>query len=145
MPLISKYEASSAPMLRWNTDNLHDGFYTILMVDPDAPSYESPIMSEWLHWMVVNIPDSGMHIDSGDTIMEYAGPNPPAHSGDHRYCLYVFKQRASNADLGGLQIEGRARFDTEEFIKTAGQEFELIASNVFKSNHDYEGHSRQEL
>jgi large subunit ribosomal protein L35 len=30
--------------------------YTLLMVDPDAPSRENPVKRSWLHWMVVNIP-----------------------------------------------------------------------------------------
>jgi phosphatidylethanolamine-binding protein (PEBP) family uncharacterized protein len=30
--------------------------YTLLMVDPDAPSPDNPAMREWLHWIVTNIP-----------------------------------------------------------------------------------------
>ena len=145
VPLVSKYEAESAPMLRWNIDNLHYGYYTILMVDPDAPSHENPIMSEWLHWMVVNVPDSGIHIESGNTIMEYKGPSPPKETGDHRYCLYVFKQADYDFNLRDYKLEKRAKFNTKTFLEQNGGRFELIASNVFKSNHDYLGHQRIEL
>ncbi|CAM9923116.1 unnamed protein product, partial [Phaeothamnion confervicola] len=33
--------------------------YTLLMVDPDAPSPQDPVAAEWLHWMVVNMPGEG--------------------------------------------------------------------------------------
>lgn len=36
--------------------------HTLVLVDPDAPSPENPVMSQWLHWLVVNIP--GRHISS---------------------------------------------------------------------------------
>lgn len=31
-------------------------FYTLIMVDPDAPSPDSPTMAQWIHWIVANIP-----------------------------------------------------------------------------------------
>jgi len=142
-PVIPKQTASSEPKVRWNTDTLQDGHYTVLMVDPDAPSHDNPVMAEWLHWMVVNVPDSGMHVDGGDIVMEYAGPNPPVDTGDHRYCLYVFKQRKEDSRLAELRFDGRAGFDTKQFLETSGDGLQLIASNVFKSN--FEAGLQEEL
>ncbi|XP_030971915.1 protein MOTHER of FT and TFL1-like isoform X2 [Quercus lobata] len=31
--------------------------YTLIMVDPDAPSPSEPALREWLHWIVVDIPE----------------------------------------------------------------------------------------
>ncbi|CAL4974063.1 unnamed protein product [Urochloa decumbens] len=31
-------------------------FYTLVLVDPDAPSPSNPSLREYLHWMVVDIP-----------------------------------------------------------------------------------------
>jgi phosphatidylethanolamine-binding protein (PEBP) family uncharacterized protein len=45
---------------------------TLLMVDPDAPSPDNPVMAQWLHWLVANIPgerDSSLH-----------GPDWPSHA-----------------------------------------------------------------
>ena len=42
-----------------------DGFYTLMMVDPDAPSRRNPTNREWLHWLVVNIP--GGNVKMGET------------------------------------------------------------------------------
>jgi phosphatidylethanolamine-binding protein (PEBP) family uncharacterized protein len=30
--------------------------FTLVMVDPDAPSPDHPTMAQWLHWIVANIP-----------------------------------------------------------------------------------------
>eukprot|EP00877_Chromochloris_zofingiensis_P014955 jgi/Chrzof1/9713/Cz04g13040.t1 len=38
--------------------------YTLMMVDPDAPSPDDPVNAQWLHWLVVNIP-RGRVIHSG--------------------------------------------------------------------------------
>eukprot|EP00057_Strongylocentrotus_purpuratus_P019459 XP_011673933.1 PREDICTED: uncharacterized protein LOC105442950 [Strongylocentrotus purpuratus] len=32
-----------------------DSFYSVLMIDPDAPSPSKPTAAPWLHWLVVNI------------------------------------------------------------------------------------------
>nr|KJB57671.1 hypothetical protein B456_009G174600 [Gossypium raimondii] len=31
--------------------------YTLVMVDPDAPSPSEPRLREWLHWIVVDVPE----------------------------------------------------------------------------------------
>lgn len=67
-----------------------DGFYTLLFVDPDAPSRDNPHMREVRHWAVVNIP--GNNVSAGETLAEYFGSGPPAGTGLHRYVLLVFKQ-----------------------------------------------------
>lgn len=34
-----------------------NNLYTLVMVDPDAPSPSEPTLREWLHWIVVDIPE----------------------------------------------------------------------------------------
>lgn len=75
--------------------------------------------SEWLHWLVVNIP-SDQNIDSGQVLSEYMGPAPPKGSGQfdgrlfctilailegpHRYVLLVYEQPEALAfEIGGIQ------------------------------------------
>lgn len=50
----------------------------IFTIDSDYPNRNEP-RSQWLHWLVVNIP--GDRIDLGETITEYLSPKPPTNSG----------------------------------------------------------------
>lgn len=50
------------PHVHWDADQ--NSFYTLLMIDPDAPTRQSPKFKEWQHWLVVNIP--GNNVSQGD-------------------------------------------------------------------------------
>eukprot|EP00256_Glycine_max_P068105 XP_025982700.1 protein FLOWERING LOCUS T-like [Glycine max] len=50
-------------------------FYTLIMVNPDAPSPSDPHMKEYLHWLVANIAASTGAI-SGEEIVKYESPQP---------------------------------------------------------------------
>jgi len=95
-------------------------FYTIAMVDPDAPSKKKSSKAQWLHWIVTNVEGlilsigtSGsteardystmgiykmlvghsIQITDGDEVMMYAGPSPPKGSGPHRYVFLAWQQQ----------------------------------------------------
>ena len=58
-------------------------FYTLMLVDPDAPSPAEPTFRAWLHWLVVDIPGgAGKGPQAGRTLTAYKGPAPP--KGVHR-------------------------------------------------------------
>ena len=40
-----------------------------LMVDPDAPSPEDPIFSQWLHWIVDDIPNGALRKPLSESLM----------------------------------------------------------------------------
>lgn len=61
----------------WPVEN--GAFYTLAMVDPDAPSREKPTLREVKHWLVVNIPE--MDIGKGEEIAGYRGSGPPKGTG----------------------------------------------------------------
>nr|AKM77640.1 mother of FT and TFL1-like protein [Dimocarpus longan] len=87
-----------------------DELYTLIMIDPDAPSPSEPSMREWIHWMVVDIP-GGTNPTRGKEILSYMGPKPPV--GIHRYILVLFQQKAP---LGLVeQPPTRANFNTRFF------------------------------
>ncbi|KAK2664487.1 hypothetical protein Ddye_003061 [Dipteronia dyeriana] len=87
-----------------------DELYTLIMIDPDAPSPSEPSMREWIHWMVLDIP-GGTNPTRGKEILPYMGPRPPV--GIHRYILVLFQQKAS---LGMVeQPPTRANFNTRFF------------------------------
>ncbi|KAH7434103.1 hypothetical protein KP509_06G000200 [Ceratopteris richardii] len=68
--------------------------YTLLMVDPDAPSPSKPTFRNFLHWLVVNVPGSTAPSQeiwkTGHEQVPYMGPAPP--EGHHRYVFLLFKQ-----------------------------------------------------
>ena len=71
--------------------DISDGsdIYTLIMVDPDAPSRDSPNRGDWLHWLVINIQPAN-HTDN--TMVAFEPPSPPKNSGLHRYYFYLFRQ-----------------------------------------------------
>jgi len=50
-----------------------------LYSDPDAPSRAEPILKEWRHWLVGNIP--GGNVSMGETLTGYIGSGPPPKTG----------------------------------------------------------------
>eukprot|EP01084_Bolivina_argentea_P017422 32543_1 len=136
-PRIKKRKAITEPKIEWTT-SIDGDFYTLLMVDPDAPSHNNPIAAEWLHWLVVNIPYTHETVNDGYTIKEYSAPTPPKNTGDHRYCIYLFEQLGGkDDDLEDYIYNGRAKFNTKHFLETDGANLQLYAANYFYANHDY--------
>ncbi|XP_008782387.1 protein MOTHER of FT and TFL1 homolog 1-like [Phoenix dactylifera] len=87
--------------------------YTLVTIDPDAPSPSEPTMREWLHWVVVNIP-GGTDPSQGEEVVPYMGPRPPV--GIHRYVLVLFRQKSRFSMGMGLSLPAsRANFNTRAF------------------------------
>jgi phosphatidylethanolamine-binding protein (PEBP) family uncharacterized protein len=87
------------------------GLYTLIMVDPDAPSPDAPKARSWLHWLVVNAtapgePGKAGGGGGGDVLCDYAGPTPPR--GLHRYVFLVYPQ--ARRLPASTKVTARARF-----------------------------------
>ena len=71
-------------------------YYSVAMVDPDAPSREAPTFREIRHWLIVNVKGSdlvtGALTANGQTLSSFRNPSPPKGSGYHRYVQLVFQQ-----------------------------------------------------
>uniref|UniRef100_A0A0E0A1N6 Uncharacterized protein n=1 Tax=Oryza glumipatula TaxID=40148 RepID=A0A0E0A1N6_9ORYZ len=63
--------------------------YTLVLVDPDAPSPSDPSLREYLHWMVTDIPET-TSISFGEELILYEKPEP--RSGIHRMVFVLFRQ-----------------------------------------------------
>lgn len=48
-----------------------DSLYTLIMLDPDAPSRKMPLVSEVIHWLVINAHPS--NFKEGQEIVPYLG------------------------------------------------------------------------
>lgn len=62
----------------WPVEKAAHEYYTLMVVDPDAPSRKNPTYRHWLHWLEVNIPSSAAHGDlvdvrKGHTVVPYKG------------------------------------------------------------------------
>ncbi|WOK93105.1 protein HEADING DATE 3A isoform X2 [Canna indica] len=64
-------------------------FYTLVMVDPDAPSPSDPNLREYLHWLVTDIPGT-TGASFGRELLCYECPRPTM--GIHRMVLVLFQQ-----------------------------------------------------
>nr|XP_018904951.1 PREDICTED: uncharacterized protein LOC109035696 [Bemisia tabaci] len=107
--------------------------YTLLLISPDYPSRQNQTEKEYLHWMVINIPES--FVTSGNILADYVSTIPEPHTGYHRYVVLIFKQK-DELRVHRLHSSGhdpsRIRFNTRKFIK----EYKLgtpYAMNFFES------------
>nr|BCD83046.1 phosphatidyl ethanolamine-binding protein [Lilium hybrid cultivar] len=63
--------------------------YTLILVDPDAPSPSNPYLREYLHWLVADIPGT-TGVTFGHEIVRYECPRPTL--GIHRFVFVLFQQ-----------------------------------------------------
>ncbi|KAG8380342.1 hypothetical protein BUALT_Bualt06G0005600 [Buddleja alternifolia] len=86
-------------------------FYTLIMVDPDAPSPSDPYLREYLHWLVTDIPET-TGANFGQEIVCYESPQPSM--GIHRLVFVLFRQ------LGRQTVYApgwRQNFNTRDFAE----------------------------
>ncbi|KAJ4721673.1 Flowering locus T protein [Melia azedarach] len=86
-------------------------FYTLVMVDPDAPSPSDPNLKEYLHWLVTDIPAT-TGANFGHEVVCYENPRPTV--GIHRFVFVLFQQ------LGRQTVYApgwRQNFNTREFAE----------------------------
>lgn len=113
-----------------------DKLYSLLMVDPDAPSRKDPKFREFCHFVVVNIP--GTEVTKGDTLVEYIGSGPPLGTGLHRYVFLLYEQKAkitSSMKVSKTMLKGRPSFSAKKFAKENNLG-EPIAANFYQAQYD---------
>ncbi|KAJ8460161.1 hypothetical protein OPV22_033087 [Ensete ventricosum] len=86
-------------------------FYTLVMVDPDAPSPSNPTLKEYLHWMMTDIPGT-TGSNFGQETMCYESPRPS--SGIHRLVFVLFRQMGRGTVYAPMW---RQNFCTREFAE----------------------------
>lgn len=126
---LTPEEAATAPNVSIEAVSGSAAYYTLLVLDPDAPDPANPTRRSILHWLVTNIPASSGDISEGTVVSEWRGPNPP--SGTHRYVFLLYEQPTEEL----LQVpapESIANFSARDF----SAEYELgepIAVTYFTS------------
>jgi len=135
---VSPGQVLERPRLNYNVHA--NKFYTVAMVDPDAPSRARPVNAQWLHWLVVNIP--GRDAMRGDILVEYAPPTPPEGTGTHRYVFLVLEQGkhwdvASAPHITRTTTSGRAKWSWERFLQQMNDPLaKLQAINFLLAEYD---------
>nr|QLM02162.1 flowering locus T 1B [Masdevallia wendlandiana] len=84
-------------------------YYTLVMIDPDAPSPSNPTKRELLLWLVTDIPERST-TSYGNEVVSYESPNPTA--GIHRIVFVLFRQSVRQT----IYAPGwRQEFNTRDF------------------------------
>jgi len=114
-------------------------FFTVIMMDIDAPGENDTGSSNWLHWIVGNVPGSNVRL--GNTRVEYLPPAPPPGTGYHRYLLLVYQQHSkfiyqTDEIIRGDTLRGRCHFDLSMYCEEH-ELFKLYAGTWFQSSFDY--------
>ncbi|KAF2895554.1 hypothetical protein ILUMI_10618 [Ignelater luminosus] len=114
-----------------------DEYYTLIMIDPDAPRRKNPIQKEWQAWLVVNIP--GSRVKDGETLTEYIPPCPVNFTGFHRFVFLVYQQ-PNRLDFNepyksNTDVTNRINFSTKRFARKYGLG-DPIAGNFFQAEYD---------
>ncbi|KAG8529636.1 uncharacterized protein KY384_005116 [Bacidia gigantensis] len=117
-------------------------YYTIIAIDPDAPSRTNTSLANVLHWLQPSFHISTSSnvtypanttllplVSSAKPFSTYIGPAPGAGSGPHRYIFFLYEQSSASYDLPAIyeglgQGEGRTKnitkFDLEAYVQRVG-------------------------
>ncbi|PIA29709.1 hypothetical protein AQUCO_05800072v1 [Aquilegia coerulea] len=99
----------SQPRVEIGGDDLT--FYTLVMIDPDAPSPSDAHQREYLHWLVTDIPGS-TNATFGQEVVCYESPRPTI--GIHRFIFVLFRQLGTQT----VYAPGwRLNFNTRDFAE----------------------------
>ncbi|XP_072941199.1 protein D2-like [Epargyreus clarus] len=133
---LTPTQVKDKPVVKWASKDTE--YYTLAMVDPDAPSRENPKFREWHHWLVGNI--YGGDLGKGEVLSDYIGSGPPKGTGLHRYVFLIYKQPekcdfAKIPKLPSNSGEKRGKFAIAKFA----QQFKLgtpVAGNFYVAKYD---------
>lgn len=121
--------------------------FSIIMVDPDAPSAAIPTFRSFNHWTVVNITTSAtsepnifqLNLSTADTLVDYVGCGPPWESGRHRYIFMIFEQNvefsANDVASERTALAGRGGFHPDEWFRSRGFS-RVLNAHCFESEWD---------
>lgn len=98
---ISLKEAQHKP--QFILSDTKSDYYTILMLDPNAPS-KNPKKDFLLHWMIIN---------NNETAKKFLPPNPPKGQ-THYYNVILLKQKKY---IGNMEKYDRKNFDLSAFME----------------------------
>ncbi|KAH7098065.1 PEBP-like protein [Auriculariales sp. MPI-PUGE-AT-0066] len=108
--------------------------YTLVCLDPDAPTRDGPIYRSFRHWVLPGL-SSANGIADGADVTPWRTPGPRPASGIHRYTFLLFEEPAAGfkvpegATEWGAQLEERRSWDALKFAQTYN--LKLVGANFF--------------
>lgn len=135
--LMKTIDVVEQPLVYWKTDPTRKDYYTIIMFSPDYPTRSNPVLANFLHWMVVNIPNG--HVEDGEVICDYLGALPEPDNDLHRYIFLVYKQKAKT-NYGNEEriyvddFSARQQFSIKKLVQK--YLLNLVAGNIFLAQFD---------
>ena len=123
---------SNAPTLNViSSSDIPKQYYSIIMVDPDAPTASNPIYADFIHWIRVNMNIVGGKLVGGEDLLEYMGPSPPKGSGSHHYITLLIQHDKNS--LVNVELSGRAKQNTSDILRQifGSDVYRVVGFNVF--------------
>lgn len=71
---VSRVQKAPAIAFKAESDASPDALYTLMLIDPDAPTPADPKFAFWRHWVVRSV-KPGVNV-SGKTLTEFLAPGP---------------------------------------------------------------------
>lgn len=133
---LTPTQVKKPPTVKWAAKESE--YYTLAMVDPDAPSRENPKFREWHHWLVGNI--QGGDMNKSEVLSDYIGSGPPKGTGLHRYVFLVYKQPeklnfSQVPKLPNNSGDKRGKFSISSFATKFGLG-SPVAGNFYQAQYD---------
>ncbi|PVV02761.1 hypothetical protein BB560_002772 [Smittium megazygosporum] len=118
-------ETDSVPEISYVAEP--NSYYTVALVDPDAPSRADPYRAQVRHWLSVNIPMTDI-TRGNSTATPYLRPAPFAGCGRKRFVYVLAKQPGELPELTVPQA--RPNFDFAKFA--ADNNMTIVGANYFE-------------
>lgn len=137
--VLTPTQVQNSPTISFDANP--NAFYTVVMLDPDAPTRKDPKYSQWLHWLAVNVPGQDLS-QKGEVLAEYVGAGPPEGSGLHRYIFLAFQQerKCDGTDLQTFhRVSERPNWSLSAYLeklRTYAGALTLVAGNFFEAQWD---------
>lgn len=133
---LTPTQVKNKPTVKWTAKDTE--YYTLAMIDPDAPSRASPKFREWHHWLLGNI--YGGDMNKAEVLSDYIGAGPPKGTGLHRYVFLVYKQPEKCNFSKVLKLHSNSGDNRGKFsISKFSQEYKIglpIAGNFYVAQYD---------
>ncbi|XP_053573953.1 phosphatidylethanolamine-binding protein 4 isoform X2 [Bombina bombina] len=112
--------------------------YTLIMVDPDAPTRSDPKYRYWRHWVMTDIPArdllTGKSI-TGKVLSAYKRPTPPPQTGYHRYQFLLYIQPlGSSPHLLPNEEKSLGAWDVNSFASRSGLGMPVATTQFLAEN-----------
>ena len=161
---LSQSNAAAAPSISLPSAAT-SSLYSVLLIDPDAPSASNPVMANWLHYLHTNVDGHALtqpldlsttslpHTASSTLSTTYAPPTPPPATGPHRYVLLVYRQSSVLPSVQSLHIEQasdsrRGKWSLVQWERQAaeaGVAVQLVAGSYFVVEYGVDEEEASEL